>query len=96
MSEVPIVFFDRVIEELDIARITTNDLDSSFAATKHLIECGCSNIFYLSISKHLAINNKRIEGFKKALTESAIRWNDGNIINCSNDAGENQELLTDS
>jgi LacI family transcriptional regulator len=92
-NTIPIVFFDRAIEEMKAARVTTNDFESSFAATKHLIEAGCRNLVYLSISKRLAINNNRIEGFKKALNEFSIECTDQNIIDCSNDADDNIDLI---
>lgn len=92
-SQIPVVFFDRVIEGLQLAKITTNDRECSFAATQHLIDCGCRNIVYLSISKNLAINNERIEGFKKALSENNLACLETNIVNCSNDAEDNRNLL---
>ena len=92
-SKIPLVFFDRVIEELELAKITTNDKESSFTATKHLIDAGCRNIVYLSISKYLAINNERIEGYQRALTEHNIICDENNVVNCSNDSDNNCQLL---
>lgn len=94
-NAVPIVFFDRVIEEMKTARITTNDFESSFTATQHLIQSGCTEIVYLSISRQLGMNNKRIEGFKKALQENNISFSDDHIINCSNDVNNNIGLITE-
>lgn len=94
-DSIPVVFFDRAADEMNAARITTNDFESSFTATQHLIDCGCRNIAYLSISKHLAINNARIAGFKKALSEHNKTTDDSNIINCSNDVNNNVHLITE-
>ena len=93
-NNIPIVFFDRAVEDIEAARVTTNDFESGFIATKHLIDCGCSNIVYLSISKHLAINNKRIAGFEKALSDNDMNFNDSNVINCSNDLTYNEKLIS--
>lgn len=95
LNKTPIVFFDRVIDGLEIAKITTNDAESSFNATNHLIDCGCKNIFYLSISRHLGINNKRIKGFKKALFERKLKFRESNIINCSHEEEHNYNLFTE-
>ena len=94
LNNIPIVLFDRVMEELEMAKITTNDFESSYAATRHLLDGGCINIFYLSISKCLGINNKRIEGFIQALSDRNIKFDDSNIVNCSNDINDNEHLLT--
>ncbi len=47
---VPIVFFDRICESLNSARVITNDFESGMKAADHLIERGCKRIAYLSIS----------------------------------------------
>jgi len=93
-DSIPVVFFDRAVSSMTAARITTNDFESSHLATNHLLECGCANIVYLSISRHLAINNARIDGFKKALAETGVEISKANIINCSNDENDNLRLLT--
>ena len=51
----PLVFFDRVYEDIETAKITTNDYESSFDATEHLILAGCKKIVYLVINKNLSI-----------------------------------------
>eukprot|EP01035_Chromulina_nebulosa_P059539 gene59539-81483_t len=69
-SNTPLVFFDRVCEEIPVPSIITNDFDSAYLATKHLIESGCKKISYLSISKGLSIISKRLEGYKQAIADS--------------------------
>ncbi len=88
----PLVLFDRTADEISTTKITTDDFESSYKATQHLIKKGCKRIHYLSISKHLSINNKRIKGFLKALEDSKID-NKQNIIQCSNSSKENNLLL---
>lgn len=90
---IPIVFFDRVCEDVDTAKITTDDFESSYKATQHLIECGCKQIILLSISKSLSISNKRMEGYMAALKNHHILCCDSNIIYCSNDDTNNFELI---
>src|SRR5690606_216403 len=38
----PIMFFDRVIEDVATAQIITDDFESGYRATSHLIERGCT------------------------------------------------------
>src|SRR6187549_2877771 len=89
---IPLVLFDRTADEITTTKITTDDFESSYKATQHLIKRGCKKIYYLSISKHLSINNKRILGFLKALSDFKIKG-DKNIIQCSNSSKENNLIL---
>ena len=89
---IPLVLFDRTADEITTTKITTDDFESSYKATEHLIKKGCKKIYYLSISRHLSINNKRILGFLKALSDSKIEGGK-NIIQCSNSSKENNLIL---
>ena len=84
-SGMPVVFFDRICEDVETAKIITDDFESSYKATLHLIEMGCKKIAYLSTSSSLSINSKRIEGYKKALDESKLKNSDADIILCYGD-----------
>jgi len=66
-KEIPLVFFDRVYEGINTAKVITDDLECGYKATRHLIDCGCKRIALLSISNYLAISNKRLEGYRQAL-----------------------------
>lgn len=92
-KEVPVVFFDRVLDEVDTDKIVTNDFESGYAATRHLIEKGCKKIAYLGISKSLAISNNRMEGYKKALADHHIPFEAGDIVLCTNDPVYNTEIV---
>ena len=93
LNGVPVVFFDRVCEDLEAARITTDDFDSGYKATEHLIQQGCDTIAFLGISKTLSISNKRLEGYLKALGDNTLKANKNNIILCTNDAKQNYALI---
>jgi LacI family transcriptional regulator len=82
---VPLVFFDRVFEEIDTARITTNDLESAYLATTHLLSKGCRQVLFLSFSNSLSISNNRLMGYKRALMEQGMDVNEKNILSLNND-----------
>lgn len=88
---IPIVFFDRTLEDIETVKIVTNDYESSYAATMHLLNNDCRRIAYLSISKHLDINNRRKEGYLQALKSQKIT--DNIVLNCSNNLKYNVALL---
>ena len=87
------VFFDRVCEGIDTARVVTDDLQSACKATDHLIQHGCKKIAFLSISEGLSITQQRIEGYKQSLATHGMRFNPSDIVPCTHDAEENLRLL---
>ena len=89
----PVVFFDRICEDVETAKITTDDFESSYKATSHLIEKGCKKIAYLFTSSSLSINNKRIEGYKKALADHAIQNNPSHIVLCDSNLAGNYNII---
>lgn len=93
-KNVPVVFFDRVYEDIDAAKVTTNDYESSFAATEHLINTGCSKIAYLVVNKSISIGKTRMQGYVDALQKHRIDFNDELVIDCSNDEKANHKILT--
>src|ERR1700694_946411 len=97
-NNIPIIFFDRISHEIETVKITTDDFASGFAATEHLIENGCRNIAYLSFSKRLSIDNKRMQGYLEALNKHNIKFDKTKIVTCSNHEKTNyrqvKKLLT--
>lgn len=63
----PIVFFDRVSEELQTHKVIANNLKGAFEATEFLIKSGCRNIAHLTAASHLSITKERLGGYKSAL-----------------------------
>jgi LacI family transcriptional regulator len=91
----PIVFFDRVCDSLDTAKITTDDFESGYLASSHLIEQGCKRPAHLAISRNISIGNKRMEGYRKALTDHGIPVNESCIIECVNDDEQDLKRIKD-
>jgi len=92
-KQYPVVFFDRVCDEIDTAKITTNDFECGYLAAKHLIEAGCKKIALLSISNSLSIISERMKGYKKAIAEHELNEDDCKIIHCTEDSCKNYGLI---
>ncbi|MEJ5963920.1 LacI family DNA-binding transcriptional regulator [Pedobacter immunditicola] len=92
-KRLPLVFFDRVYEDIITPRVITNDYDSSFSATEHLIEQGCKRIAYLVINKNLSIGKTRMQGYLDALEKHNISYDDRLVVDCSNSYDENNMIL---
>jgi len=52
---IPLVFFDRICNELDTDRVIVDDEQGAFDAVEHLIKTGCKNIVHLSGPQNLQI-----------------------------------------
>src|ERR1700754_4487767 len=92
-KNIPVVFFDRVYEDIDVSKVTTNDYDSSFAATEHLIETGCRKIAYLVVNKSISIGKVRMQGYIDALQKHNVPFDDELIIDCSQDEKINYSII---
>lgn len=90
---VPLIFFDRVCEDVDTAKITTDDFESGYKAAEHLLKKQCSRIAFLSISASLSISNKRLEGYLQAHNDYKIPADKKLIIHCPDDAKANYTMI---
>ena len=90
----PLVFFDRVCDEFDSPKVTTDDYNSGFKATQHLIDNGCKKIAYLLISKNLSIGVNRMQGYLDALKKNNLHPKEELIVDCGVDKDENYSQIT--
>jgi LacI family transcriptional regulator len=88
----PIVSFDRVLDEIDVPKVTTDDTEVSFRAVEHLIKKGCTKVAFLSMSDNLSISKRRQSGYKKALDKYLPDgWEQ--VVQCSPDDAHNRQLI---
>ena len=92
-KNIPLVFFDRVAENINAPKIITDDYNNGIIATEHLIEKGCKRIAFLSLSTNLSIINNRMAGYTEALKKNGISHNNNLIIHCDNDDKKNKQVL---
>lgn len=91
--KIPLVFFDRVYEDVETPKVTTNDYESSFLATEHLIEAGCTRIAYLVRNKSLSIGKTRMQGYTDALRKHRLPYCDELVVDCTNDQETNKSII---
>lgn len=77
---IPIVFFNRVCDEMDVPKVIVDDFDGAFRAVSHLIERGRKRIAHLSGPPSLKISEKRLNGYKAALRKNNIELDDDLVI----------------
>lgn len=92
-KRLPLVFFDRIYEDIETPRVVTNDYNSSFLATEHLIEQGCTRIAYLVVNKSLSIGKTRMQGYIDALAKYNLPFEENLIVDCSNSYEENSIII---
>ena len=81
-NDIPLVFFDRICEEIETDRVIVDDEKGAYDAVTHLIKIGCKNIYHLSGPPNLLIGKNRQEGYIRALREHNISFDGNNIIRC--------------
>ena len=91
-SGLPLVFFDRIVEQIGVPHVITDDTEAAYKATTHLIERGCKRIAFLSMSGSLSITARRKSGYLKALEENNMSTK-ANMLECTPDSETNRALI---
>jgi LacI family transcriptional regulator len=86
----PIVFFDRISDEINTHKVVANNFQGAFDATDLLIKNGKKRIAYIGASPFLSISKDRLAGYKAALAKNNIEY-DENYVKQSSYAIENVE-----
>lgn len=79
----PIVFFDRITDEIETHKVVADNYKGAYNATQHLIDAGYKKIAHLSSASHLSISKERLDGYKAALADNKIPVNNAYIKNCN-------------
>lgn len=76
----PIVFFDRVANELESSKVIVDDFLGGYQATQHLIQQGYKRIAHLAGPGTLDIAYNRLDGYKKAHEEAGLEIDEDLIV----------------
>ena len=68
----PLVFFDRAKEGLNISSVVIDDFNGAFLATEHLIHQGYQRIAHICGQQHIKAFNDRFSGYKAALKKHKL------------------------
>ncbi len=80
----PIVFFDRIVNDIDTHKVIVDNYKGAYDAVTHLIGNGYTSIAAVSGSELLSISKDRLEGYKAALRENGLPVSDDMIKFCPN------------
>lgn len=80
LPEVPIVVFDELMQIQNVGQIYVNDAEAFYEMTQYVIECGHTKIGCIMGPAQYAIVKNRLAGYKRALSESGISFDERLIV----------------
>ena len=91
-EELPMVFFDRVTNELKTSQVVVDDYQGAYNAVELLISKGCKKIAHLAGPENLDISINRKQGYTDALKASGIAVDPELIVPCLEGSYEEGKL----
>ena len=77
---VPIVFFDRVSNDIEASKVVVDDYKGAFDVVAHLIKSGYQRIAHLAGPKNLSISKFRLKGYMDALRQENLPFDDSMVV----------------
>ncbi len=79
-KNIPLVFFDRAVPEIEADKIVVDDFMGGYRVTKHLIEQGYQHIGHIAGPQNLMTYLDRKNGYKEALRQSGIPYDETLVV----------------
>ncbi|HWJ28807.1 MAG TPA: LacI family DNA-binding transcriptional regulator [Flavisolibacter sp.] len=79
-KNIPVMFFDRVIDHQSSTNILIDNRQAGYMATKHLIDQGCRNIVHITAMPKQNVYKDRLKGYKDALNDAKIKFREENVL----------------
>mgnify|MGYP002639332641 CR=1 FL=1 len=81
-NEIPMVFYDRAIDDLQADVVVVDDYTGAYDAVNHLINRGCKRIAFYSAPQHLILGQDRLHGYVAALEHHGITYDKNLVYSC--------------
>ncbi len=81
-NEIPLVFYDRAVDNLHADVVVVDDYSVAYNAVKHLITRGCKRIAFYSAPQHLILGKDRYNGYVDALEANNIKFDKNLVYSC--------------
>jgi len=92
-KHIPLVFFDRVVSEIETDKIVVDDFDGAFQVTQHLIDQGYRRIAHLAGPQNLTSYIERKNGYLEALRKNGIVFDPDLVISIRLTSEEGTEAV---
>ena len=79
-KNIPLVFFDRTVAEIDTNKIVVDDFMGGFRVTQHLIEQGYKRIGHMAGPQNLQTYLDRKNGYIEALSKNGISYDESLVV----------------
>jgi LacI family transcriptional regulator len=79
-KKIPVIFFDRVEENSDHAKVVIDNYRNGYQATQHLIKQGCKRIVIVTANLNRNVYAQRFKGYKDALHDNGIVFNEKLVL----------------
>lgn len=89
----PVIFFDRIRAEIPTTKFITNDYESAYEGTKHLIKQGCKRIALFTLGRDLSISQERQRGYSDAIVSEGLALDPGLTLYCCHEEEQNVKLI---
>src|SRR5674476_76974 len=76
----PIVFFDRISDEIETHKVCADNRLGALHATEHLIYQGFKKIAHITNSPYLSITKERLQGYKEALEKHNLPFDEALVL----------------
>ena len=79
-EQIPLVMFDRVSDGIICDKVVVDDFEAGYKTTKYFINIGCRTVALVTAIDHSSVGKLRVEGYRKALEEANIPFDDKLIL----------------
>lgn len=79
-KNIPLIFFDRVEENMESTKVIIDNYKGGYLATKHLIDQGCKRIAIVTGTQKRNVYHQRFKGYRDAILDSGLELKDEYII----------------
>jgi LacI family transcriptional regulator len=78
--EIPLVFFDRILDGVDVSAVVLDDYQGGYQSVQHLLSQGCRRIAHFGGPQHLNIYKNRSAGYCQALRDHGLPVDDELVV----------------
>jgi LacI family transcriptional regulator len=78
----PIVFFDRVTDEINTHKVVADNFKGAYDGTCHLVQSGYKRIAHITSATNLSITRERLAGYIQALKDHGLQPDEHYIKYC--------------
>jgi LacI family transcriptional regulator len=77
---IPLIFFDRSNDELEVSHVVIDDFLGGYKATEHLIQQGYKRIAHFTNARKVSIYKERLRGYREALLTYGLPYHESLVM----------------